>query len=77
MIKIVFIFIVIMLLVLWPLPKLFKHAPKREIILFIVLHLIGFLLHAGLTLQVRFPNPSDGMIMLFKPFSNWVYQFLA
>jgi len=77
MIKVAIIFIVIMLLVVWPLPKLLKEAPKREIILFLVLYFIGFLLHAGLTLQVRIPNPSDGVIMLLKPLSNWVYQFLA
>lgn len=77
MMQIVLIFVVIMLFVLWPLPKLFKQASKKEVFLFIGLHLIGFLLLAGLTLQVRMPNPSDGMMLLFKPLRDWIDQFLA
>ena len=77
MMGLVFIFLLMMIFVGWSLPKLLQEASRREIGFFIAFNLIAFLLLAGLSLRVRFPNPSDGIMMLLKPLRDWMDQFLA
>lgn len=60
----------------WQWPKLWKNGQKRELFLYLALMLLNLGLSLSLAFRVKIPPLSDGVIVLFKPLKEFVYQLL-
>jgi len=57
-------------------PALLKKGLKKEMFAFSILLLIGAGMSIGNALQLNVPNPLAGLVVLFKPFSDFIFRLL-
>lgn len=70
------IFFVSSLIALYEVPLMLKKRLLKECFVFSLLLITGTSLSMALALQVPLPNPTDGMMMIFKPISDWIDDLL-
>ncbi|WP_243388037.1 hypothetical protein [Bacillus kexueae] len=67
----------IIALIIWiEVPSLLRNQQRKELIVFSVILLIGYVLSILEGLQVELPNPLDVITFIYKPISDWLYSFL-
>lgn len=57
-------------------PSLLKKRQKKELWVFGILLLLGTGLSIAESLQVDIPNPLDGIAIVYKPFSDFLFGLL-
>lgn len=57
-------------------PSLIRKGQRREFCLFFILLILGGGLSIGSALQLNVPNPLAGLSIVFKPFSDFIFQFM-
>jgi hypothetical protein len=55
---------------------LLKDQGKKEKGVFICFMIFAAGISIGQALQMKIPNPSDWVIIVFTPFSDWLFGFL-
>lgn len=70
------IFVVTSLIALYEVPRLLKKKLLKECLVFSLLLIIGTVLSMAMVLQIPLPNPTDWMMIIFKPISNWIDNLL-
>lgn len=70
------IFFVSSLIALYEVPLMLKKQLLKECFVFSLLLITGTSLSMALVLQVPLPNPTDWMMMIFKPISDWIDDLL-
>ncbi|CAM4320442.1 hypothetical protein L1N85_15360 [Paenibacillus alkaliterrae] len=76
MVVIVGILAAAIVMIMLEVPTLRKQKMKKELWVFSILMLVAVGLSIAMGLQIDIPNPVDGITMLYKPFSDFVFHFL-
>ncbi|MFE5317066.1 hypothetical protein ACFQ88_00020 [Paenibacillus sp. NPDC056579] len=58
------------------LPSLLKKNQKKEIVIFWTLLGTGTAISIAMILHVQIPNPADGIMILYRPVSDWIDKIL-
>ena len=70
------ILLVAVIIAMVEVPPLRKKGLKKELWIFSILLLVGTGLSIAESLQVAIPNPLDGITMIYKPFSDFLFGLL-
>ena len=73
MIAILGVLLVVTVIVLIEVPSLLKKGLIRELWVFGILLLFGTGLNIAQGLQIDIPNPVDWIIVIYKPFSDFLF----
>lgn len=71
---IILVLLAFIIIIALEVPGLVKDKMWRELITFSVLLLIGMSLSIPQTLGMEIPSPNDLIIIIFKPFAEWLKQ---
>lgn len=63
-------------IILIEVPALWRTRMIRELWAFSILLFFGAGLSIANGLHIKIPNPLDGMIIVYKPFSEFLFRFL-
>lgn len=64
------------LIIIIDVPSLLKKKFKKELWVFSIILLFGTGLSIAESLQVDIPNPLDGIAVVYKPFSDFLFDLL-
>ncbi|MFC4078401.1 hypothetical protein [Salinithrix halophila] len=70
------IFVVVAAILYIEVPKLKQQGMKKGLWLFSILLLFGTGLNIAYGLDLDIPNPLDGVVLIYKPLSDWIFGWL-
>ena len=57
--------------------KLHQQKKMKDIAAYLILMLFASYLSVGSLLNVYFPNPTNGIKIIFSPIQEWVFSFIS
>ena len=76
MLPVIFIIIIASLISLYEIPRLLKKELKKEIFIYSLLLIIAVGLGILYSLDIKIPNPLEGLTSIYKPINKLIEKYL-